>query len=196
LKNNHFIYPIFLIKAIIILDRIKRVFWFAARKNIQIGTFSGRTPKVYMVTDKYRLVIGNFCSIGGNCRIIVDMNHATDWVSTNVFIEFGPSNDADFGRGDMIIGNDVWIGQDVLIVPGVQIGDGAVIGAGSVVTKNVGDYEIVAGNPARHIRYRLTDEQISELKRIKWWDWPLDKIKANRQLLQSSNVDEFIERFR
>ena len=100
------------------------------------------------------------------------------------------------GRGDMTMGNDVWIGKRVLILPDVQIGDGAVIGAGSVVTKNVGDYEIVGGVPTRHIRNRFTDEQIRELKRIKWWDWPLDKIKANYQLLQSSNIDEFIEKFR
>jgi UDP-3-O-[3-hydroxymyristoyl] glucosamine N-acyltransferase len=86
--------------------------------------------------------------------------------------------------------------QNVLIVPGVQIGDGAVIAAGSVVTKNVSDYEIVGGNPARHIRNRFTDKQISDLKSIQWWDWPLDKIKANHQLLQSSNIDEFIEKFR
>ena len=96
----------------------------------------------------------------------------------------------------MVIGNDVWIGEHVLILPGVQIGDGAVIAAGSVVTKNVSDYEIVGGVPARHIRNRFTDERIRELKRIKWWDWPLDKIKENYQLLQSSNIDEFIEKFR
>jgi acetyltransferase-like isoleucine patch superfamily enzyme len=187
----------FLVRAILFFGRIaKRASWFVTRKNVQIGEFSYGTPKVYMITDKYQLVIGNFCSIAGNCRIIVDMNHPTDWVSTNLFLElFEPSKDADWGRGDMIIGNDVWIGQDVLILPGVQIGDGAVIGAGSVVTKNVGDYEIVAGNPARHIRNRLTDKQISDLKRIKWWDWPTDKIKANHQLLNSSNVDEFIEKF-
>jgi lipopolysaccharide transport system ATP-binding protein len=83
-----------------------------------------------------------------------------------------------------------------VILPGVQIGDGAVVAAGSVVTKNVGDYEIVGGNPARHIRNRFTDEEIRELKRIRWWDWPIDKIKANYQLLQSSNVGEFIEKFR
>ena len=96
----------------------------------------------------------------------------------------------------MIIGNDVWIGQDILIVPGVQIGDGAVIAAGSVVTKNVNDYNIVGGNPARHIRNRFTDEQIRALKEIKWWDWPIDKVKAHYHLLQSSNIDEFIEKFR
>jgi acetyltransferase-like isoleucine patch superfamily enzyme len=170
------------------------------RKNVQIGEFSYGTPKVYMITDKYQLVIGNFCSIAGNCRIIVDMNHQTDWVSTYPFGELIPglarSPGHPAGKGDMVIGNDVWIDEDVLIVPGVQIGDGAVIAAGSVVTKNVDDYEIVGGNPARHIRNRFTDEQITELKRIKWWDWPIDKIKANYQLLQSSNIDEFIKRFR
>jgi serine acetyltransferase len=86
--------------------------------------------------------------------------------------------------------------QNVLIVPGVLIGDGAVIASGSVVTKNVSDYEIVGGNPARHIRNRFTDKQISELKSIQWWDWPPDKIKANHQLLQSSSIDQFIEKFR
>ena len=78
-----------------------------------------------------------------------------------------------------------------MVVPGVQISDGAVIAAGSVVTKNVNDYEIVSGVPARHIRNRFTDEQIRELKRIKWWDWSIGKTKANQQLVQSSNVDNF-----
>jgi acetyltransferase-like isoleucine patch superfamily enzyme len=179
---------------------VTRVPWLVFRKPIQIGEFSYRNPKVEMWTGRYRLVIGRFCSIAPNVKIKVDSNHRTDWISTYPFGELipglarNPGHPA--GKGDMIIGNDVWIGQDVLILPGVQIGDGAVIGAGSVVTKNVGDYEIVAGNPARHIRNRLNDKQISELKRIKWWDWPLDKIKANHQLLHSSNVDEFIEKFR
>lgn len=95
----------------------------------------------------------------------------------------------------MSIGNDVWIGSNALIVPGVQIGDGATIAAGSVVTKNVADYEVVGGNPACHIRYRFAYRQIEALKKIKWWDWPIDKIQANCYLLQSARIDEFIERF-
>jgi len=178
----------------------KRVPWLVFRKQIQIGEFSYRNPKVEMLTGRYRLVIGKFCSIAPNVRIIVDANHRPDWISTYPFGELipglarNPGHPA--GKGNMVIGNDVWIGENVLIIPGVQIGDGAVIAAGSVVTKNVDDYEIVGGNPARHIRYRFTDQQISELRRIKWWDWPLDKIKANYQLLQSSKVDAFIEKFR
>jgi lipopolysaccharide transport system ATP-binding protein len=152
-----------------------------------------------MFTDKYRLVIGKFCSIGENVKILVDVNHPTEWISPYPFGEMIcglPRAEGPYGRGDMTIGNDVWIGIDVVILPGVQIGDGAIVAAGSVVTKNVGDYEIVGGNPARHIRNRFTDEQIRELKRIKWWDWPIGKIKANQRLLQSSNIDEFIGKFR
>lgn len=52
------------------------------------------------------------------------------------------------------IGNDVWIGHRVIILPGVHIGDGCVIGAGSVVTKDTPDYSVVAGNPAKVIKYR------------------------------------------
>lgn len=169
------------------------------RKNIHIGEFSYGNPLILMWTDKYELFIGKFCSISDNVRIIVDGNHRTDWITTYPFglmIE-GLQNNVGHpaGKGDMRIGNDVWIGLNSIILPGVQIGDGAVIAAGSVVTKNVHDYEIVGGNPATHIRNRFTGKQIAELKRIKWWDWPLDKIKANYQLLQASNIDEFIDKF-
>jgi acetyltransferase-like isoleucine patch superfamily enzyme len=171
-----------------------------SRKNILIGEFSYGDPQIFMFTGNYRLVIGKFCSIADNVRIVVDGNHRPDWISTYPFGEkidgLAKNRGHPSGLCDMVIGNDVWIGRDVLIVPGVQIGDGAVIAAGSVVTKKVSDYEIVGGNPTRHIRNRFSDQQISELKSIKWWDWPLDKIKANYQLLQSSNIDEFIKRFR
>lgn len=52
------------------------------------------------------------------------------------------------------IGNDVWIGSHVLVMPGVNIGSGCVIGGGSVVTKDVPDYSVVVGNPARVIKSR------------------------------------------
>jgi len=61
------------------------------------------------------------------------------------------------------------------------------------VTKNVKDYEIVGGNPAKHIRYRFSEEEIKKLNEIKWWDWPIDKIKKNALLLQSSNIEEFLK---
>lgn len=55
---------------------------------------------------------------------------------------------------EVVIGNDVWIGMRVIIMPGVKVGDGVVIGAGAVVTKNVPDFAIVGGVPAKGIKYR------------------------------------------
>lgn len=166
--------------------------------NLHIGEYSYGVPTV-IGTGRYRVDVGKFCSLSDNLVIIIDGNHRVDWISTfplGEVIEDIPRNPGHpVGKGDMKIGNDVWIGMDVLILPGVQIGDGAVVGAGSVVTKNVDDYEIVGGNPARHIRYRFSDDQITNLKRIAWWNWPLEKIQQNAELIQSSNIDEFIQKF-
>jgi acetyltransferase-like isoleucine patch superfamily enzyme len=173
----------------------------ASKKNVQIGEYTYGNPEVLMWTTNYNLSIGKFCAIAQDVRIIVDGNHRPDWISTYPFGEIipgfnkNPAYREKAGKGDMRIGNDVWIGSNALIVPGVQIGDGAIIAAGSVVTKNVADYEIVGGNPARHIRYRFNNRQIEALRKLKWWDWPIDKIQANCHLLQSAKIDEFIERF-
>lgn len=76
---------------------------------------------------------------------------------------------------------------------GVKIGDGAVVGSCSVVTKDVPPYAIVAGNPAKVVKYRFTEEQIEKLLQIKWWDWEEQKIKDYAMKLWSPNVDEFID---
>ena len=74
-------------------------------------------------------------------------------------------------RPPLEIGHDVWIGANAIILPGVsRIGNGAVIGAGSVVTKDVGPYEIVAGNPARAIRMRFDERQIAALESSRRWE--------------------------
>jgi acetyltransferase-like isoleucine patch superfamily enzyme len=198
-----------LLRIVFSLDRIlKRGSWsfWRKNKNIQIGAYTYGIPTVLLYTDKYHVTIGKFCSISQYVRIIVDLgsNHRPEWISTYPFeelmLELPRDLDHHVAKGDMTIGNDVWIGEDEWIMLGVQIGDGAIIATGSVVTKNVGDYEIVGGNPARHIRNRFTDEQIRALKEIKWWDWPIEKVKAHYQahyhLLQSSDIDEFIEAFR
>jgi lipopolysaccharide transport system ATP-binding protein len=168
-------------------------------KNIHIGEFTYGMPDICMWSTRYQLIIGKFCSIGGGVRLIVDGNHRVDWISTYPFGPeirgFSKNLEHIAGKGDMVIGNDVWIGILAMILPGVQIGDGAVIGAGSVVARDVGDYEIVAGNPARLIRKRFSEHQIAQLLKIKWWDWPKERIAANHRLLMSSNIDEFIKKF-
>lgn len=82
-----------------------------------------------------------------------------------------------------IIGNDVWMGTRTIVVAGVTIHDGAVIGAGSVVTKDIGPYEIWAGNPARYIHKRFDDETIKKLKQSKWWDFSDEKLKIMGNLV-------------
>jgi len=78
----------------------------------------------------------------------------------------------------VIIGADVWIGHAAIVMPGVSVGTGSIIGSGSVVTKNVPDYTIVAGNPAKIIRRRVTEEVEAALKRIAWWDWNREELIA------------------
>jgi virginiamycin A acetyltransferase len=75
------------------------------------------------------------------------------------------------------IGNDVWIGAKAVIIGPVKIGNGAVIGAGAIVNKDVPPYAIVAGVPAKVLRYRFPPEIISELEALKWWEFPLHQIK-------------------
>ncbi len=94
------------------------------------------------------------------------------------------------------VGNDVWIGQGVSIVrkPGLEIGDGAVLGSGAVVTRSIPPYAIAAGVPARVIGYRFDEDIIKRLLALKWWDWPAEKVLANRDLLTGDLNEEIMDR--
>lgn len=126
--------------------------------------------------------VGAFCSLAGGVKIGGGA-HAMDFVSTSPL--FAQGNNL-FGRNfsqhpfepyrQTVVGNDVWIGADVHVKGGVTIASGAVIGMGSVVTKDVGPYEVWAGNPARLIRKRFDEETIERLLKAAWWDWPLERI--------------------
>ena len=96
-------------------------------------------------------------------------------------------------RNQIIIGNDVWIGCDVTLLGGVRIGNGAVNGAGAVVAKDVPPYAIVVGNPAQFIKYRFPQEIIDKLQKIKWWNWPDEKILS--LLPELKDVRRFVDRF-
>lgn len=88
------------------------------------------------------------------------------------------------------IGNDVWIGARAMILDGVSVGDGAVIGAGAIVTKDVPPYAIVAGVPAKIIRYRFSEDIINKLLTIKWWDKDIEWLKSRIECF--SDIDKFI----
>jgi lipopolysaccharide transport system ATP-binding protein len=77
---------------------------------------------------------------------------------------------------------------------GVKIGDGAIVAAGALVTKDVEPYSVVGGNPAKHLKYRFTEDQIKELMDIAWWDWEENKIKEEAMILWSQDLNFFIEK--
>ena len=122
-------------------------------------------------------------------------NHLSAAISTYPFAIFGEDwsnameGKAYPGKGDTKIGNDVWIGYGATIMPGVTIGDGAIIATKSVVTKDVAPYAIVGGNPAKEIRKRFSEDEIKALLEIQWWDWPIEKITENVQLLTGNDVE-------
>jgi acetyltransferase-like isoleucine patch superfamily enzyme len=169
--------------------------------GVEIGDYTYGLPKIIKTTNEYKVKIGKFCSIASdNVKILVDVDHRPYWITTYSITEYffektKPIESYHTGKGDVIIGNDVWICQDTLILSGVKIGNGAVIGAGSVVTKDVADYEIVGGAPAKHIRFRFSPEQIEKLLKISWWNWDIEKIKDNVKLLESGNIDDFINKY-
>lgn len=121
--------------------------------------------------------IGAFCSLADGV-IIGGAQHPIEWVGTSpVFYKGKDSVKKKFSEFEppkakrTFIGNDVWIGDRAIIKGGVSIGNGSIIGMGSVVTKDVGPYEIWAGNPARFIRNRFDPEIITKLNQMQWWDF-------------------------
>lgn len=152
----------------------------------------------YLLPDREdvdKLIIGNYCSIGSGAIFMMAGNqgHRNDWVSTFPFFYQNSGNFSDavdgFERaGDTIIGNDVWIGSEAMIMGGVTVGDGAIIASRAVITKDVAPYSIVGSNPATHIRYRFTSEQVEMLLEMKWWQWHDDHIQGAMKWMCSSDI--------
>lgn len=140
--------------------------------------------------------IGRYCSISHNVKIGVG-SHPTNWVSTSP-IFYSPHRgivkksiyNNEIEDKSIIIKNDVWIGCNVIIMPGVVIGDGAIIAAGSIVTKNVPNYAIVAGIPAKLKRYRFSKDEIQKLEESKWWDIDMCTLKNSSKYI--NNIPKFI----
>lgn len=146
-----------------------------------------------------RLLIGRFTTIGPKATVLMPGgNHPMVGPSTYPFTMFGGTwaeNTVETflaieQPGDTVIGNDVWIGREATLMPGVTVADGAVIGAHSVVTKDVGPYEIVAGNPARTIRARYEPADVQVLLELRWWDWPVEKITEHAAVIMGGTPEQ------
>ncbi|MBO4807319.1 MAG: hypothetical protein J5554_14955 [Paludibacteraceae bacterium] len=164
-----------------------------------IGSFSYTGINTTMNWSK----VGKFCSIARNVDI-GGFDH--DYRKVTTMPEFR-LNQIMSGGGKIPqqvkhdeyceIGNDVWIAANALVLHKVKVSDGAVVGGGAVVTHDVPPYAIVAGVPARIIGYRCEKPLIEELLKIQWWNWPVEVIVENMDLLLKNDISkEVIEKLR
>lgn len=159
--------------------------------------------------------IGSFCSFAKG--VTATMNHEMNFITTHPIIYMGQSfegKEIDFSEYKgapyyfegikphknvkklkrSTIGNDVWLGHNVIITNGADIGNGVIAGAGAVITKDVPDYAVIAGVPAKIIKYRYSPKQIEQLNKIGWWNWSDEEIKDRFDDFYLP-VNKFIEKY-
>ncbi len=147
--------------------------------------------------DIYCTDIGSFTSIATGV-VLGGGRHPMEWVAMSpVFYQGRDSVKAKFSTHQrdpakrVLIGHDVWIGRSAIVLSGVHVGNGAVVGAGAVVTKSVPPYAIVAGNPARLIRYRFDEATVARLAASQWWTRSEEDL--HRLGPHFNNVETFLE---
>jgi acetyltransferase-like isoleucine patch superfamily enzyme len=150
------------------------------RGDITIGKYSTLGPEC--VLHGGVIQIGNYCQLGPRVAVYAlnhPMNRVTTYVNSTLLdgkLKTSASDET------VIIGNDVWIGYGAVILPGINIGNGAVIGAGAVVSRNIGSYEVAAGNPARIVKKRFDPELIELLSEWEWWKLDPDELKKHEEI--------------
>ena len=187
----------------LIKDKLHLTRYWKNRDKYDIGihTYLGSGTKIY---NGKNTKIGKYCSIGEQVAIGLS-EHSYTILTThpfpylgNLFQTYGSIKISKdrllpakfFDKCD--IGNDVWIGHGAILLSGITIGDGAIIAAGAVVTKDVEPYSIVAGVPAKHIKYRFDENIRTQLLETSWWDLPEDFIVT----LPFKDINKCIEKIK
>ena len=169
------------------------------RGLLVIGRHTYGCPRIFNYHGSERkVVVGSFCSISPGVEVITGGIHRADWVSTYPFrIKWSMKGAFEDGmpsaKGDVVIGSDVWLGTEAMVLSGVTIGHGGIVAARSVVTRDVPPYAVVAGVPAKIVRYRFKPDVIQRLLEIKWWEWDDARIRELVPLLSSNQVERFLE---
>ena len=175
-----------------VVDKKSRLYRGSKVFHSQIDSYS------YVVKNSTLIFaeIGKFTSISSDVLVGLGSHTLSNISTSSIFTEringtgqCWAKNIATFPYKKVIVGNDVWIGTRAIIMGGVKVGDGAVIAAGAVVTKDVPDYSIVGGVPAKIIRYRFSPVIIEKLSEIKWWNFNETFLKNNLRYFQKDTID-------
>ncbi|MDA0332189.1 MAG: chloramphenicol acetyltransferase [Proteobacteria bacterium] len=162
----------------------------------------------YSYCDRYADIananIGKFSNIASYTRI-GPTDHPMQRASLHHFLyrsqDYWPEveHDSEFfahrASRTAYVGHDTWIGHAAIIRPEIRIGHGAIVAAGAVVTKDVPDYMIVAGGPAKTLRARFPDNVASCLINLAWWDWPHEKLKQALPDFRALSIEAFLEKY-
>jgi phosphonate metabolism protein (transferase hexapeptide repeat family) len=148
--------------------------------------------------------IGKFANIAAHVRIYASMHpHQRASLHHFTYRSAWYFDDAEDDRAffewrestPISIGHDTWIGHGAVVMPGVKIGTGAIIGSGAVVTKDIADFAIAVGVPAKTIRQRFPDAISGRLIDLAWWDWEHSRLRAALDDFRALEIEAFLEKY-